>query len=149
MRDRLWIADRGLWIAAGAVLLGWIALFAITYLVERPVLSWAAPLLGAAWFPTVQLALACAGLAATGWIVGRWNRFHVLLFAASLAVWNFGLVPIDLPWLIRLLADSFESSRYLESFFTSLATHVLLFSSLFARAALNRARHPAFSLNLR
>ena len=142
MRHRLLIAAR-------AVLLGWLALFAFTYLVERPLLSWASPLLGAAWFPTAQLALACVGLAATGWIVGRWNRFPVLIFAATLAGWNFGLVPIDLLWLIRLLADSLESSRYLESFFTSLVTHVLLFSSLFAGAALNRVRQPAFYLNLR
>jgi len=138
-----------IWIAARAVLLGWLALFAFTYLVERPLLSWTAPLLGAAWSPTAQLALACVGLAATGWIVGRWNRFHALIFASSLAVWNFGLVPIDLLWLLRLLSDSFESSRYIESFLTSLVTHVLLFSSLFAGAALNRARQPAFSLNLR
>jgi hypothetical protein len=137
------------WIAARAVLLGWLALFATTYLVERPLLSWTAPLLGAAWFPTAQLALACVGLAVTGWIVGRWNRFHVLIFAVSLAVWNFGLLPIDLLWLFRLLADSLESSRYLESFFTSLVTDALLFASLFAGAALNRARQPAFSLNLR
>ena len=142
MRHRLWIAARG-------VPLGWVALFAITYLLERPLLSWTAPLLGAAWSPTAQLALACAALAATGWIVGRWNRFHALVFAVSLAVWNFGLVPIDLLWLLRLLADSFENSRYLESFFTSLATQVLLFSSLFVGAALNRARQPSFSLNLR
>jgi hypothetical protein len=142
MRHRLWIAAR-------AVLLGWLALFAITYLLERPLLSWTAPLLGPAWLPTAQLALACTALAGTGWIVGRWNRFHALIFAASLAVWNFGLVPIDLLWLLRLLADSFESSRYLESFFTSVVTHLLLFSSLFAGAALNRPRQPAFSLNLR
>ena len=127
MRNRLWIAVR-------AVLLGWLALFAITYLLERPLLSWTAPLLGVAWFPTAQLAVACTGLAATGWIVGRWYRFDVVIFAASLGVWNFGLVPIDLLWLLRLLADSFESSRYLESLFTSLATHVLLFASLFAGA---------------
>lgn len=149
MRHCLGIAARGLWVAARTVLLGWLALFAITYLLERPLLSWTAPLLGAAWFPTARLALACTALAATGWIVGRWNRFDVLIFAASLAVWNFGLVPIDLLWLFRLLADSFESSRYLESFFTSLATHVLLFSCLFVGAALNRSREPAFSLNLR
>jgi|HubBroStandDraft_5_1064220.scaffolds.fasta_scaffold43555_2 hypothetical protein len=142
MRHRLWIAAR-------SILLGWAALFAFTYLVERPLLARTAPLLGASWLPTAQLGLACIALAATGWIVGRWNRWDVLIFAALLAVWNFGLLPINLPWLLRLLADSFENSRYLESFFTSLVTQVLLFGSLFAGASLNRSREQAFSLNLR
>lgn len=136
-------------LSARSILLGWGALFAITYLVERPLLRWTAPLLGPSWLPTAQLALACAGLAATGWIIGRWNRFDVPIFAALLALWNFGLVPIDLPWLFRLLIDSFENSRYLESLITALATHALLFGCLFAGASLSRARQQAFSLGLR
>jgi hypothetical protein len=135
-------------ISARSILFGWIALFAAIYLVVRPLLLLTARLLGASWFPTAQLALACAGLAATGWIVGHGNRFDVLIFAAMLAIWNFGLVPVDIPWLLRLLIDTFGSSRYLESFSTSLATHAFLFVSLFigshlARAKLNRAREQA------
>ncbi len=129
-------------ITARSILLGWAALFGITYLVERPLLVLTTRFLGPAWLPTAQLALACAGLVATGWIIGRWNRFDVLLFAATLAIWNFGLVPIDIPWLLRLLIDSFESSRYLESFSTSLVTHIFLFGSLFTGARLGRAREP-------
>ena len=87
MRHRLLIAARSL-------LLGWVALFAITYLVERPLLSWSAPLLGASWLPTAQLALACAGLAATGWIVGQGNRFDALIF---LATWVTGLAMSMMP----------------------------------------------------
>jgi hypothetical protein len=136
MRHRLLISAR-------SILLGWAALLALTYLVERPLLGLIARLLGASWIATAQLALVCAGLAATGWIMGRWNRFDVLVFAALLAVWNFGLVPVDLPWLLRLLIDSFESSRYLEPFFTSLVTHVFLFGSLLIGAQLSRAREPA------
>lgn len=135
-------------ISARSILFGWIALVLITYLVERPLLYLIARVLDASWVPTVQLALACLGLAATGWIMGRGNRFDVFIFAAMLAVWNFGLVAIDLPWLLRLLRNSFESSRYLESFATSLATHAFLFASLFigahlARAKLNRASEQA------
>jgi len=140
---------RRLLISARSILLGWATLFALTYLVERPLLGFIAHLLGGSWLPTAQMALACAGLAVTGWVVGRWNRLDVLVFAALLAVWNFGLVPIDVPWLLRLLADSFQSSRYLESFFTSLATHALLFAGLFAGGRLNRAREQAFPLSLR
>ena len=135
-------------ISARSILFGWIALFAAIYLIVRPLLLVTARLLGASWLPTAQLALACAGLAATGWIVGHGNRWDVLVFAAILAVWNFGLVPVDIPWLVRLMVDSFENSRYLESLFTSLSTHAFLFGSLFigahlARAKLNRARQQA------
>jgi hypothetical protein len=133
---------RHLLITARSILIGWVALFVITYLIERTLLFLAARFLGLPWIPTVQLALTCSGLVATGWIMGRWNRFDVLLVAATLAVWNFGLVPIDLPWLFRLLIDSFEDSRYLESFSTSLVTHIFLFGSLFAGARLAQKREP-------
>ena len=133
MRHRLLISAR-------SILLGWVALVGITYLVERPLLLLSAHALGASWLPTEQLAMACAGLVGTGWIIGRGNRFDVLIFAVTLAVWNFGLVPINLSWLFRLLIDSFESSRYLESFFTSLATHAFLIGSLFIGSHLSRAK---------
>jgi hypothetical protein len=135
MRHRLLISAR-------SILLGWAALLGITYLVERPLLLLSAHALGASWLPTEQMALACAGLVGTGWIVGRGNRFDVLVFAVMLAVWNFGLVPINLAWLFRLLMDSFESSRYLESFFNSLAIHVFLLGSLFVGANLSHKREP-------
>jgi hypothetical protein len=92
------------------------------------------------------LAFECVALAATGWMIGRWSHLDaihaVLAFAVTLAVWSFGLVPINLSWLFRLLIDSFESSRYLESFFTSLAIHVFLFGSLIIGANLSRTREP-------
>jgi hypothetical protein len=133
---------RHLFITVRSILVGWAVLFVITYLIERTLLFLAARFLGLPWIPTVQLVLTCSGLVATGWIMGRWNRFDVLLFAVTLAIWNGGLVPIDLPWLVRLLINSFESSRYLESFFTSLVTHVFLFGSLFVGARLGRKREP-------
>ena len=113
MRHRLLIAAR-------SIMFGWATLFAVTYLVERPLIIWTAPLLGASWLPTVQLAFECVALAAAGWMIGRWNRFYavpaVLVFAALLAVWEFGLVPaINIPWLFRLISDSFGDARYLES----------------------------------
>jgi hypothetical protein len=130
-------------ISAGSILLGWAVLYVLTALLERPLLLWTEPLLGASWFPTAQLALECATLAATGWIVGRWNRLDairgVLVFALMLAVWDFGLVPaINVPWLFRLIVDSFENPRYLESLITAVLTHALLFGSLIAGARLSR-----------
>jgi hypothetical protein len=144
MRHRLLIAAR-------SILLGWAALFAVTYLAERPLLRWTAPVLGASWLPTAQLAFECVALAATGWMIGRWNRSDtvpvVLVFAAMLAVWNFGLVPaINIPWLFRLMVDSFGDARYLESLVTGAVTQALLFGSLFVGAILSRAREQAVSL---
>ena len=55
MRHRLLIAAR-------SILLGWAALFAVTYLAERPLLRWTAPVLGASWLPTAQLAFECVAL---------------------------------------------------------------------------------------
>jgi hypothetical protein len=94
----------------------------------------------------VELALACAGLAATGWIIGLGNRFDVLVFAATLAVWSFGLVPIDLPWLFHLILDSFQDLRYLESLLTALATQVFLFGSLLIGARLSGPSQPPMSI---
>jgi hypothetical protein len=132
-------------IMAQSILLGWAVLFAATYLLERPLLRWTAPLLGASWLPTAQLALQCAALAATGWVVGRWNHLDairaVLVFAAMLAAWNFGLVPaIDVPWLFQLIKDSLGNARYLESLITAAVTHALLFGSLFVGARLSRPK---------
>ena len=135
MRRRLLISLR-------SILLGWAALFGITYLVEGPLLLLTARFFGAHWVPTEQLALTCAGLAATGWVIGRWNRLDAmvsaLIFAAMLAVWNFDLVPINLPWLFRLIVDSFQDVRVVEPMLTSLVTHAFLLGSLLAGAGLSR-----------
>lgn len=110
-------------------------MYGITFLIERPLLRFAARLLGTPWLPTARLALVCAALFATGWLIGRWGYRGVLLFAATLAIRNFGLAPgIDLLWLIRLFVDTFHSSRYVGSFVSSLVTHVFLFGSLFVGA---------------
>jgi len=138
MRHRLLISAR-------SIVLGWAMLCVLTILVERPLLFWTAPLLGGSWLPTAQLGLECAALAATGWIVGRWNRSDAiagaLVLGVMVAVWDFGLVPsINVPWLFRLAVDSFGNARYVESLITAAATHVLLFGSLIGGARLSRPR---------
>jgi hypothetical protein len=137
--------------AARSTLLGWATLLAVTYLVERPLIVWTAPLLGASWLPTAQLALECVALAVTGWMIGRWNGSDtvpvVLVFAAMIAAWNFGLVPaINIPWLFRLMVDSFGDARYLESLVTAAVTQALLFGSLFVGARLSRPAQAPVSL---
>ena len=137
------MSPNGVLTAVRSCVLGWVMLLAVTFLIERPLLFWTAPILGASWVPTVQLALECAGLAAVGWLIGRWGNSGVLTFAATLVLPNFGLVPgIDFPWLFRLLLDCFQHTRYLGSFFTSLTTHIFLFASLFIGSHLSRARQP-------
>jgi hypothetical protein len=140
---------RDLVAAVRSCVVGWGALFAIIFLIERPLLHWTLPIIGASWLPTAQLALECLGLAAIGWLIGRWGNAGVLIFAVTLALFNFRLVPsIDVLWLFHLLLDCFQNARYLGSFFTSLATHMFLFASLLigshlSRAKLNRAREQA------
>jgi hypothetical protein len=140
------LQQSGFFVAARSALIGWITLYGITFLIERPLLRLAAHLLSAPWVPTARLALVCSALAATGWLIGRWGNAGVLLFAATLAIRNFGLAPgFDVLWLFRLMIDTIHSSRYLASFLTSLATHVFLFGSLLvgahlARGPVNRAR---------
>jgi hypothetical protein len=129
--------------AARSVLVGWIALFAITALIERPLARHAA-FLGPAWLPTLRLALECLGLCAVGWLIGPWGNPGVWIFAASISVRSFGLAPgIDVPWLCRLLLDTLQNSRYLGSFFSSLVPHAFLFGSLFIGVRLSRKRERA------
>jgi hypothetical protein len=128
----------GLLNAVRSVLVGWIALFAITALIERPLVRHSL-FVGPAWVPTLRLALECLGLFAVGWLIGPWGNLGVWIFAASISVRSFGLAPgLDVPWLFRLLIDTFQNSRYLESFFTSLVTHAFLFSSLFIGVRVSR-----------
>jgi len=136
MRHRLWFWGR-------SIVLGWVALLLITYLLERPLLIWTAPWLGAAWFPTERLGLNCLSLAATGWIVGRWHRPSpmpcVLAFAATLTFRDFGPeLAINVPWLIRLAEDALGDSAYLASLGATATAHILLFGSLIAGGLLSR-----------
>jgi hypothetical protein len=133
-----------------SLLLGWVALLAIAY-VERLLLSWTAPLFGAVWAATAHLALDCLTLAAAGWVVGRTNRawplLTALLFAGTLAFWDFGsALALNVPWLLRLAWNSLQDSRYLDALLTAAETHVLLFGCLFAGAMLSRPRAEPLSI---
>ena len=141
MRHRLLITAR-------SIVLGLATLYVATSWFVFPLLRWTPRLLNASWLPTVQLALQCAALAATGWIIGRWNQTDAVpaavLFAAILSAWDFGLVlALDIRWLFRLAIDVFGSARYLESLITTAAIHALLFGSLISGALLSRPRKSA------
>lgn len=134
-----------------SVFLGWATLLAVAYAVERPLLHWTAPVFGAIWIPTAHLAFDCITLAAAGWVAGRFNRSHPLLtvglFAVTLCFWDFGdVLALNVPWLLRLIGNSFHDSRFLDSLLTSAETHALLFGCLLAGAMLSRPRAKPISI---
>ncbi len=130
-------------IALGSILVGWATLFALTYLVERPVLIWTAPVLGAHWVATAKLSLDCMALAATGWVIGRLHRdtpvVGALLFAATLAFCNIdSLLDVNVLALIRLAADALHDTRLLGPLATTAVQYSFLFGSLMVGALLSR-----------
>lgn len=138
-------------IAVRAILVGWAVLFALTYLVERPVVIWTAPLLGSHWVATAKLSLDCLTLAATGWIIGRLHRsapvVSVLAFALTLAFFNFDpLLNTNIVWLIRLAAYTLRDPHVLSSFATTAAQYAFLYGSLMAGGLLSRPSPTPLSL---
>jgi|SRR5579862_8637366 len=130
-------------ISARSSLIGWATLFVLVFLFVRPILGWAAPLLGPRWFQTTRVALECTAFATTGWVIGLSNRSRpivdVLVFAATLTVWDFGqLFSVNIPWLMRLALNTFGNIRYLDSLITLAATQTFLFGSLIAGGVLSR-----------
>ena len=139
MRQRLWIGLR-------SILIGWVTLCLMVFLLERPLLIWTGPVIGAQWIATVELGLDCAVLAATGWVVGRLARpnpmLGVLTFAVTLTVWDLSLlVAINVPWLLRLAAHALSGdSNYLGSLVSTASSQALLFGSLVTGGLLSRVR---------
>jgi hypothetical protein len=136
VRQRVWLCVR-------AIPIGWVTLLVITYLLERPLLLWAAPILGGSWFATAQLALDCCALAVSGWVTSYLSRdgwfIAVLSFALTLTLWDFTpLLAINVPWLLHAVINVFSDSRYLGGFVTTATSHALLFGSLFAGAVKSR-----------
>jgi hypothetical protein len=138
-------------IAVRSILVGWAALLALTYVIERPLLLWAAPVVGDHWVATTKLSLDCLALAATGWTVGRLSRsaplFGGLAFAVTLAVSNLGpSLGIELRWLIQLAEDALRDSHYLGPLATTAAQSLVLFGSLIVGALLGRPSPKPLSL---
>jgi len=145
LRHRLLIVVR-------SILVGWAALLALTYIVERPLILWTAPLVGDHWVATAKLSLDCLTLAATGWLVGRLSRFAPLFgglaFAATLALCAnlISSLGINLVLLIRLAGEALRDSRYLSPLATLAAQHLFLFGSLMVGAWLSRPSPRPLSL---
>lgn len=142
-------------VALRSILVGWAALLVLTYIIQRPLLLWAAHLLGDHWTATAKLSLDCLVLAATGWLVGRLNRsmsraaplFGVLVFGLTLAFGNLDpSLGIDFALLIRLAGDVLHDSRYLSPLATTAAQYLFLFGSLIVGALLSRPSPRPLSL---
>jgi hypothetical protein len=136
---------------ARSIVLGWIVLLAIAYGVEGPLLRWTSPLFGEAWVATAHLAFDCLTLAAAGWAAGRFSRPYsiptAVLFAFTLCFWDFSdVMALNVPWLLRLVWNSFHDSRYFDSLATSAETHALLFGCLIAGASLSGPREKLVSI---
>jgi hypothetical protein len=145
---RGWVGIRAL----RAIPIGWVTLGLLVFLVERTLLRWTGPLLGAQWIATAQLGLDCAVLVATGWVVGRLSRpnpmLGVLVFAATLTFWDLSfLVAINVPWLVRLAIHSLSGDgNYLSSLASTVGTHALLFGCLVGGGLLSRVREKPVSI---
>jgi len=129
-----------------AIPVGWAVMWVLGALGARAVLRWMGPWVGAAWISTAELGLNCAVLVATGWVVGRVSRprpmIGVLVFAATLVFWDLSdWVGINVPWLIRLVADTYWSSVV-----STGATQALLFACLIGGGLLSRARETPVSI---
>lgn len=103
-------------------------------------LNWTGRLFGEGWLASARVVLDCITLAATGWLVGRFNRwrsnrprsvFEILIFAATLLFIDFSqLLTLNGPWLFHVAIETLGDLRYLEGFAVSLVTHAILLGSL-------------------
>ena len=128
-------------LAIRAILIGWAALFFLSYVVERPILAFGYRWVGGAWWATVSVLLDCAALAACGWVVARlhrpWQIAMLIVFMLSLAPFDVGaytgqtMAP-NIPWLVKLAGDVVGDSRYLTGFLVSLVTNAFLMGCLWS-----------------
>ena len=128
-------------LAIRAILIGWAALFFLSYVVERPILAFGYRWVGGAWWATVSVLLDCAALAACGWVVARlhrpWQIAMLMVFMLSLAPFDVGaytgqtMAP-NIPWLVKLAGDVVGDSRYLTGFLVSLVTNAFLMGCLWS-----------------
>jgi hypothetical protein len=135
--------------AVGSVLAGWATLFALTYIIERPLLIWTARLVGAHWVATAKLSLDCLALAAAGWVIGRLDRslLGAFAFAGTLGFCNLDpLLDIDVPRLIGLTVDAVRDPRIWTALPTIAVQYLFLFGSLVVGALLSRPASRPLSL---
>ncbi len=136
-----------------AALGGW-AVLAVTELVWLfGALRLFAMVIGPELLPSLKVVLDMAALTACGWTAGRVGRPRTMaaavLTAAGLTA--FDLTPyilLNVPWLLRLAANTISDSRYLSSLLATLMIHALMFGSLLGGAYLSRPPQPRVGLGI-
>lgn len=128
-----------------AALAGWTVLAATEFVLLFGALRVFRIVMGPELLPSLKVVLDMAALAACGWTAGRVGRprtmVAVAVTAAGLMLFDLTpYVPLNVPWLLRLMADAAGDSRYLSSLLTTLTLQGLMFGSLLAGAYLSRPR---------
>lgn len=136
-----------------AALAGWAVLAALELVLLFVVLRLLAMAIGPELLPSLKVVLDMAALTACGWVAGRLGRprntVAAGLTAAGLALGDLTpYVLLNVPWLVRLIANSVGDARYLPSLLTTLIMHALMFGSLAAGAYLSRPRRAPIGLGL-
>ena len=136
-----------------AALAGWAVLVAMELALFFGALHLIAMVIAPDLLPSLKVVLDMGTLMACGWIAGRLGRPRAMaaagLTAAGLTV--FDLTPyvlLNVPWLLRLMANAVSDSRYVSSLLTTLTMHALLFGSLLAGAHLSRPREAPIRLRV-
>ena len=141
--SKLFVAALGGWAALVVTELVW--LFGVLRLFRM--------VIGPELLPSLKVVLDMGALTACGWTAGRLGRPRTmaaaLLTAAGLTA--FDLTPyvlLNVPWLLRLAANTVSDSRYLSSLLATVITHALMFGSLLGGAYLSRPPEPPVGLGV-
>jgi hypothetical protein len=135
-----------------AVAAGWVAILGLPYLGDFLLRGTRSP----EWLPTFRLTLNCFELFGAGYLTGRLNPGRALptvftlaatLILVDIADADLLKIPIDVRWLIRLTWDVLTDWRYLDSWVSTAATHLLLCGCLLAGGFLSRQPEPPLSLH--
>jgi hypothetical protein len=129
----------------------WATLLVLALGVEKALMILIGPMVSASWIATVHLFFDCATLTASGWVAGRFMRTRPFLaataFALTLCFGDFNnALALNVPWLLRLMKNSFGDPRFLDSLLASVETHALLFGCLIAGAGLSRPSEKPLSI---
>lgn len=148
-QSRLQLAKR----LPAAALGGWGVLAAVEIVLLFGVLRLLAIAIGPELLPSLKVVLDMGALAACGWTAGRIGRPHTMaaagVTAAGLMFFDLSpLVPLNVPWLLRLTSNAVSDSRYVSSLLITLTMHALLFGSLWVGAHLSRARETPIGLGV-
>ena len=136
-----------------AAIAGWAVLVATELVLLFGALRLFAMVMGPELLPSLKVVLDMGTLTGCGWIAGRVGRPHTMAAVSFTAAGLAGCdwtpyVPLNVPWLFRLIANAAGDSRYLSSLLTMVTIHALMFGSLLGGAYLSRPREAVIRLGV-